>query len=297
MKFIIEIIAISQVLPDFSRTGIKYEDVRQHRNACTSSVETYKTDFDFASATFGIIASASVSSKNDNKKRNNVNSSINKHQFSVRSQHTSEKEEREKKLNERKDNKIVKNEESKPKLPVFAQPKEVVSTVPSSAVIKEEPPQPIMPEVNPNILRDWVNLSETQLEDAKTLETTLPNDFVNGFDMNSSSIQSQIQDIINSESSLSTDILMGTNELPNYIQVEGGLKELPILLHVNPLHVSLKFLTYICSVEMIEEVEITDETLDSTELGNQELVHSEDLNAVLKQLPPEAFNELFSGIF
>lgn len=48
---------------------------------------------------------------------------------------------------------------------------------------------------------------------------------------------------------------------------------------------------------MIEEVEITDETLDSTELGNQELVHSEDLNAVLKQLPPEAFNELFSGTY
>lgn len=46
---------------------------------------------------------------------------------------------------------------------------------------------------------------------------------------------------------------------------------------------------------MIEEVEITDETLDSSELGNQELVHSEDFNAVLKQLPPEAFNELFSG--
>ncbi len=46
---------------------------------------------------------------------------------------------------------------------------------------------------------------------------------------------------------------------------------------------------------MIEEVEITDETLDSTELSNQELVRSEDLNAVLKQLPPEAFNELFSG--
>ena len=43
---------------------------------------------------------------------------------------------------------------------------------------------------------------------------------------------------------------------------------------------------------MIEEVEITDEG----ELNNAELVHSEDLNAVLKQLPPEAFNELFSGM-
>lgn len=48
-------------------------------------------------------------------------------------------------------------------------------------------------------------------------------------------------------------------------------------------------------VEMIEEVEVTDETLDSDELNNQELVRSEDLNAVLKELPPEAFNELFSG--
>lgn len=46
---------------------------------------------------------------------------------------------------------------------------------------------------------------------------------------------------------------------------------------------------------MIEEVEITDETLDSSELNNQELVRCEDLNAVLKQLPPEAFSELFSG--
>lgn len=46
---------------------------------------------------------------------------------------------------------------------------------------------------------------------------------------------------------------------------------------------------------MIEEVEITDETLESGELNNHELVHSEDLNAVLKQLPPEAFNELFNG--
>lgn len=45
---------------------------------------------------------------------------------------------------------------------------------------------------------------------------------------------------------------------------------------------------------MIEEVEITDD-MDPSELGNQELVHSEDFNAVLKQLPPEAFNELFSG--
>lgn len=47
--------------------------------------------------------------------------------------------------------------------------------------------------------------------------------------------------------------------------------------------------------EMIEEVEVTDETLDSVELTNQELVRGEDLSAVLKELPPEAFNELFSG--
>lgn len=212
------------MLPDFSRGDIKYEDVR-HKNACTSSANMYKTDFDFASVSSGLISapSSSASSKVDTKKRNNVNAAVaGKHQFSVRSQLTSEKKEREKKHVERRDNnnKAVKNEEPKPKLPIFAKPKQVVPTL-LPAVPKEERAEPAVPEVNPNLLRDWVNLSDTQLVDAKTLETTLQSDFVNGFDINASSIQSQIQDIINSESSLSTDMLMGSHELPNYIQVEG----------------------------------------------------------------------------
>ena len=87
---------------------------------------------------------------------------------------------------------------------------------------KEEPkPNQAIPGENQNLLRDWVSLSDSQLVDAKTLENTLQNEFVNGFDINSSTIQSQIQDIINSESTLSTDMLMGTHEIPNYIQVEG----------------------------------------------------------------------------
>lgn len=86
------------------------------------------------------------------------------------------------------------------------------------------PPPLLVPEVNQTLLPEWVSLAtDDQLVDAKTLESTLQNEFVNGFEINASTIQSQIQDIINSETSLSTNILMGAQELPNYIEVEGGL--------------------------------------------------------------------------
>lgn len=123
----------------------------------------------------------------------------------------SKKKEKNKKITEKKDNKPVKNDQIKPKSIIMK----------TKETIKEEQVSTTAAEVNQSLLQDWVNLSSSQLVDTKNLDNSLQNDFVNGFDINTSSIQSQIQDIINSESTLSTDMLMGSHELPNYIQVEG----------------------------------------------------------------------------
>lgn len=242
-------------LPDFSREDILYEDVRNKNTSSSSDI--YKIDFDFTNANATLTKPSVVtSSKLDAiKKKNNTVASGSKTNSTVRvTPCVPDKVEKIEKKFEKPDVKYTKNGELKRKPSVIA----------SNVILRKEEPKPnqTVPAENQNLLRDWVNLSDNQLVDAKTLENTLQNEFVNGFDINSSTIQSQIQDIINSESTLSTEMLMGTHEIPNYIQVE----------------------------EMIEEVEITDEG----ELNGPELVHSEDLNAVLKQLPPEAFNELFS---
>lgn len=273
------------MLPDFSREDIKYEDVR--RKNTSSSAEIYKIDFDFATPNTALTKPiVPTSSKIEISKKKNHNANSGKAVSTVRTQCATDKKEKgDKKIYEKETIKCTKNGEIERK-------STTVATNPS-LIIKQEPDPPKVTTENQNLLRDWVALSDSQLVDAKTLENTLQNDFVNGFDINSSTIQSQIQDIINSEPSLSTDILMGSNELPNYIQVEGWLCN-----HCNsscPFH-KIRNHAYFYFIEMIEEVEITDETLESNELNNHELVHSEDLNAVLKQLPPEAFNELFSGI-
>lgn len=237
------------MLPDFSRPDIKYEDVRR-KNVSTVSPSTYKTDPELIGVGAGPLYRPSTSSKVDAKKRANSNYGTGsvfvpaKHQFNARGHANSEKREREKKPVERKELKtmMAKNEEPKTKtkvtMPVISAPATVVPTttpvMPAKSKettrntvvvpVKEESTTPspsLVPEMNQNLLREWVSLSDSQLVDTKTLESTLQSDFVNGFDINASAIQSQLQDIINSESSLSTNILMGGQELPSYIQVEG----------------------------------------------------------------------------
>ncbi len=205
------------MLPDLSREGIKYEDVRNKNT--TSCSDIYKIDLDFAISSSSVISAPFASSKFDSRRKNNASTS--KNDSNARSASVSERKEREKKTTEKKESKIAKNEEIKP----------APTIVKKEKVVKEMPKIPVVTEKNQNLLRDWTslpdgqlvgtNLSDGQLVDAKSLENTLPNDFVNGFDMSTSTIQSQIQEIINSESSLSTDMLMGSHELPNYIQVEG----------------------------------------------------------------------------
>lgn len=212
------------MLPDFSQEEIKFDNVIRNKTYSTSAADIYKTDIDFISSnTTGITTIPLTSSRADiNKKRNqSVNSG--KANSNVRTNSVVEKKEKEeRKVSQQqqqfKHNKIVKENEVKslPK-PVNVVKQNEIPTV------STEPPITIEPASveNQNLLRDWVNLSNNQLVDTKSLENTLQNDFVNGFDINSSSIQSQIQDMINSEPSLSTDMLMGSHELPNYIQVEG----------------------------------------------------------------------------
>jgi len=214
----------------------------------TITATTYKTEPELISVGNVPLCRPSTSSKaGESKKRANNNSGVGtnnafpsaKHQFNARSSAHSEKREREKRPPvERKELKTMapKTEDAKTKIaipamssaaptvitPIKAKETNTVASMLAPVVsMKEEVTTPLVPEVNQNLLPEWVSLSDAQLVDAKALESTLQNEFVNGFDMNASSIQSQIQDIINSESSLSTNILMGAQELPNYIEVEG----------------------------------------------------------------------------
>lgn len=191
------------------------------RNKNTSSTsDIYKIDFDLTNTNF-VAAKPSIttSSKLDvNKKKNHTASTSTKTVAAVRpTQPLPDKVEKVEKKFEKPDVKYTKNGELERK----------PNAIESNQILRKEEPKPAnqtMPAANPNLLRDWVSLSDNQLVDAKTLENTLQNEFVNGFDINSSTIQSQIQDIINSESTLSPDMLMGTDEIPNYIQVEGKFR-------------------------------------------------------------------------
>lgn len=199
-----------QVLPDFSREDLKYEDVRNRNTSSTSDI--YKTDFDITTAnTTSVKSGLSSSSILEAIKKKNHNANPGKTVPTVRTHSVLEKKEKPETKPFEKQVKPMKNGELERK-PVVVE---------NNRMIKEEPKTSQVPAENQNLLRDWVGLSDNQLVDAKTLENTLQNEFVNGFDINSSTIQSQIQDIINSESSLSTDMLMGSHELPSYIQVEG----------------------------------------------------------------------------
>lgn len=139
---------------------------------------------------------------------------------------------------QKKDEKLVVKKEEKlvvkkevPAKPAATVPSvvRVAKEVTPAAPVKAKPvatttmaPATLVREVNQTLLPDWVNLSENhQLVDTKSLETNLPSDFANGFDINAPSIQSHIQEMINSDSPLSADMLMESHDLPNYIEVEG----------------------------------------------------------------------------
>lgn len=243
-----------QVLPDFAREAIPYEEARG-KNTSTLHSGLYKTDFDLASNNMSLISSApSSSSKCEPKKRNHVNAGVKNHVNVARPiLVVPAKNNKEKKaapatsvvftsmaapapaalpppapVLQKKEERIVKKEvplKSMALAPSIVRlPKEVAPIAKAKPVATMTPTMasvPLVREVTQNLLPDWVNLSENQLVDTKTLETNLPTDFVNGFDINAPSIQSHIQEMINSESPLSVDMLMESHDLPNYIEVEG----------------------------------------------------------------------------
>lgn len=215
----------------------------------------YKTDFDLASNNMSLItASSSVSSKCETKKRNNVSGGVKNHVNVARPiSVVPARKDKEKRavsatsvvvtskaaaapatlpppappIQQKKEEKLIVKKEVPLKSvaavpPVVRLTKEVTPGTPGQAKpAAAMAPAPLVREVGQNLLPDWVNLSENQLVDTKSLETNLSTDFVNGFDINAPSIQSHIQEMINSESPLSADMLMESHDLPNYIEVEG----------------------------------------------------------------------------